>query len=171
MGVLPDEAVRALDHGVRDLRYSLRRGSDRADRYFDFGFTPRPGRLGVSVDAMSNQLADYFGVDGGGVLVTSVQDDSVAAAAGLQAGDVITAIDARAVDDVPALRRRLAGVAPGEEIVISIVRDRTELSLTATLKVPEERWRRRRRALRAAACLWQPNRGWSRCRILYRPAQ
>ena len=78
--------------------------------------------------------------------MAEVEDVAVAAAAGLQAGDVITAIDDRAVDDVPALRRRLAGVAPGEEIVISIVRDRTELSLTATLKVPEERWRRRRRA-------------------------
>ncbi len=95
---------------------------------------------------MSDQLADYFAVDAGGVLVTSVQDDSVAAAVGLQAGDVITAIDDHAVDDVPALRRRLAGVAPGEEIVISVVRDRTELSLTATLKVPKERRRPRRRA-------------------------
>ena len=145
MTMLPDEAVRALDHGVRDLRNSLRRDPERVERYFDFGFTPRRGRLGVSVDAIGDQLADYFGVESGrGVLVTSVQSDSVAAAAGLQAGDVITAIDDRAVDDVPALRRRIARVEPGEEIVISVVRDRTQMSLTATFEAPEERRRSRR---------------------------
>lgn len=144
MGILPDEAVRALDDGVRDLRYSLRLDLDRSEPYFDFGFTSRRGRLGASVDTMSDQVADYFSVDGGGVLVTSVQDDSVAATVGLQAGDIITAIDDRVVDDVPAFRRRLAGVAPGEEIVISIVRDRVERSLTATLE-PERRRRSRRR--------------------------
>ena len=84
MTMLPDEAVRALDHGVRDLRNSLRRDAERVARYFDFGFTLRRGRLGVSVDAIGDQLADYFGVESGrGVLVTSVQNDSVAAAAGL----------------------------------------------------------------------------------------
>ncbi len=115
------------------------------ERYFDFGFTPRRGRLGVSVDAIGDQLADYFGVESGrGVLVTSVHNDSVAAAAGLQAGDVITAIDDRAVDDVPALRRRIARVEPGEEIVISVVRDRTQMSLTAMFEAPEARRRSRR---------------------------
>ncbi len=99
----------------------------------------------MSVDAIGDQLADYFGVESGrGVLVTSVQNDSVAAAAGLQAGDVITAIDDRAVDDVSALRRRLARVEPGEKIVISVVRDRTQMSVTAMFEAPEERRRSRR---------------------------
>ncbi len=34
MTMLPDEAVRALDHGVRDLRQSLRRDPERVERYF-----------------------------------------------------------------------------------------------------------------------------------------
>ena len=137
--MLPDAVLRALDNRGRELRYSLRRNPERDERGFDFSFLRPPGRLGVSVDTISGQLADYFGVsDGDGVLVTSVRDDSVAAAAGLCAGDVITAIDGRVVDDVTALRRRLAGVEPGEEIVISIVRDRM-----ATSEAPGERRRSR----------------------------
>jgi S1-C subfamily serine protease len=59
---------------------------------FDFGATRAPPRLGVTVQELSPQLADYFGVDDG-VLVSSVTEESVAAAAGLQAGDVITSVD------------------------------------------------------------------------------
>ena len=46
-------------------------------------------RLGISVETLSPQLADYFGTKDG-VLVTTVQSDSAAAKAGLKAGDVIT---------------------------------------------------------------------------------
>ena len=54
-------------------------------------FFGRP-RLGVNVQTLGDQLADYFGVEGG-ALVTSVSEDSPAAAAGLLAGDVIVGID------------------------------------------------------------------------------
>ena len=59
---------------------------------FDFRANRAPARLGVTVQELSRQLADYFGVDDG-VLVSSVTEESVAAAAGLQAGDVITSVD------------------------------------------------------------------------------
>ena len=106
---------------------------DVPERGFDFRYFRRPGHLGVGVEAISGQLADYFGVDAG-VLVTSVREDSVAAAAGLRAGDVITAVDGCTVDDVDALQRRLDGVEPGEAFTITLMRDRTEMSLTATLE-------------------------------------
>ena len=48
------------------------------------GLTPR-GRLGVTVQAMTPELADYFGVKSG-VLVASVQKDSAAEKAGLKRG-------------------------------------------------------------------------------------
>lgn len=105
------------------------------DRDFTFDFSPvraRP-RLGASVQELSSQLADYFGVDGG-VLVTEVDEDSVAAAAGLQAGDVITAVDDRSIDDVPMLRRRLSAVDAGEDLVLDVTRGGRELELTATLE-------------------------------------
>ena len=89
-------------------------------------------RLGVAVQAMSSQLADYFGVDSG-LLVSSVEEGSVAAAAGVMAGDVITAVDGRAIDSADMLRRRLSGLDAGDEVSIGVTREGRELTLTATL--------------------------------------
>jgi serine protease Do len=49
-------------------------------------------RIGIATQTLTKQLADYFGVSEG-ILVTSVNDNSPAAKAGLKAGDVITAVD------------------------------------------------------------------------------
>lgn len=146
----PDLLSAALEGSLGDVRRlrELRVAPaipEWSDRGFDFRFFPRPGRLGVGVEAVSGQLADYFGVDAG-VLVTSVRQDSVAAAAGLRAGDVITAVDGRTVDDVGALQRRLDGVGPGESFTITLMRDRTEMSLTATLEEADAPARPGRRA-------------------------
>ena len=127
--------LESLDH--------LRLIPDAAEGFiYDFRATRAPARLGVTVQELSPQLADYFGVDDG-VLVSSVTEESVAAAAGLQAGDVITSVDGRTVDDSAKLRRRLSAVDPGEEVTIGVTRAGRELELTATL----EQARPRRRGL------------------------
>ena len=114
-----------------------------AGRNFAYDFRTRlgPVRLGVNVQELSPQLADFFGVDDG-VLVSSVDEVSAAADAGLQAGDVITSVDGRSVADSANLRRRLSAVDPGEEVSIGVTRAGRELELTATLN--EGRARRRR---------------------------
>ena len=101
------------------------------------GFVARPGRvrLGIRAESLRGQLAEYFGA-AGGVLVEHVDEDAPGAAAGLRAGDVITAIDGDAVDDLGDLRRRLARVEPGAAFDITVVRDRAETSLT--VEPPEE---------------------------------
>jgi serine protease Do len=90
---------------------------------FDFDF---PGvmsgrRLGVGVDELTDQLAQYFGAKEG-LLVTSVTDGSAASRAGLKAGDVITSINGRAVRSRTDLIQELRDAA-SEEITIGIVRD------------------------------------------------
>src|SRR6266852_8103677 len=62
---------------------------------FSFGANRR---IGVSTQTLSKQLADYFGAKDGGVLITTVTENSPAAKAGLKAGDVITAVDGEKVD-------------------------------------------------------------------------
>ena len=103
-----------------------------------------PGRvrLGVRAESIGGQLADYFGVDAG-VLVTHVGADTTGATAGLRAGDVITAIDGDAVNDLRGLRRRLARLEPGAGFAITAVRDRTETTLTAAPDPDAERRRSR----------------------------
>jgi serine protease Do len=101
---------------------------------FDFDF---PGvlsgrRLGVGVSELTDQLAQYFGAQGG-VLVTSVTDGSAASRAGLKAGDVITAINGRSVRSRADLVEQLRD-ATGEDVTIGIVRDRKETTVTAKIE-------------------------------------
>ena len=97
----------------------------------------RRARLGIQADAVNGQLAEYFGVTSG-VLVRHVEDDTVAAAAGLRAGDVITAMDGEAVDDVATLRRQLADLEPGAPFTLAVTRDGAGMSLTGELAGEEE---------------------------------
>ena len=100
--------------------------------------TPMPyfglntGRLGVTVQELTDQLRDYFGAGTGGVLVTSVTRDTPAEMAGLKAGDVITKVNGQTVATSAELRRRLADAAT--EATIAVVRDRKEQSLTVKFR-------------------------------------
>ena len=101
--------------------------------------TRRAGRarLGIRAESVRGQLAEYFGTEAG-ILVEHVDDGTPGAAAGLRAGDVITAIDGQAVDDLGALRRQLARLEPGAAFGVTIVRDRAETSLTVEPAEEEE---------------------------------
>jgi S1-C subfamily serine protease len=118
---------------VEILRDYVGRFEPDAARNFVYGFRNgrEPARLGINVQELSQQLADYFGVDDG-VLVSGVNEESVAADAGLQAGDVITSVDGRVVEGIANLRRRLLAVDPGEDVSIGVTRSGRELELTAT---------------------------------------
>ena len=104
-------------------------------RGFDFGdgfFISSPRRLGATITPLSDQLAAYFGVKQG-VLITEVTAGSPAETAGLKAGDVITAIKGQTVSSAEEVVRELRDVASGTSVEIRVVRDRKELTLTATM--------------------------------------
>ena len=103
------------------------------------GLLNRATRLGISIDSLSPQLAQYFGTKDG-VLVTSVTDDSPAAKAGLKAGDVITGFNGNTIGDPSELRRRIQSLGDGDEFTIAAMRDRKPV----TLKGKVERTERRR---------------------------
>jgi serine protease Do len=102
------------------------------------------GRLGVAVQDMSEQLAGYFGVKTG-VLVTDVDADSPAAKAGIQAGDVITAVNGQTVDGPDELRREVSKVEDGSAADVSVTRDKKTLSLKVNVENPERKIERRTR--------------------------
>ena len=97
--------------------------------------TSRPGRprtrLGVSVQSLSPQLADYFGVKDGGALVASVTPGSAAETAGLKAGDVITAVNGDRVRDADDLTHEISGASG--EASLEVVRDQKVLTLKAQI--------------------------------------
>lgn len=104
----------------------------------NFRFFVRGGRLGAGIQNLGDQLAEYFGADDGGVLVTSVSEDSPAEEAGLRAGDVIIAVDGDDVDDPGDLMEAIAEAEEGD-IEIRILRDRRTQTLRATLPERDER--------------------------------
>jgi serine protease Do len=91
------------------------------------------GRLGISVNDLSPQLAEYFSTKEG-VLVTSVTADSIASKSGVRAGDVITALDGGAVSTSADLRRRVQRLEQGDEFTLGIVRDKKAMSLKGKLE-------------------------------------
>src|SRR5690606_1553846 len=67
----------------------------------------RRGRLGVAIQDLTPGLAQAFELDAReGVVVTEVAPDSAAAEAGLEAGDVITAVNGERVRSASELRNR-----------------------------------------------------------------
>lgn len=91
---------------------------------------PGPGRLGVRVQNLAGDLGEYFGVDGG-ALVTAVTTGSPAAAAGLRAGDVITAWDGEDVASSADVSRR--ALAATGSVALTIVRNREAQTLRVEL--------------------------------------
>ncbi len=130
---LEREIERGMERGLRDL-------PERIEPFFNFRFDggiPAPGargRLGVQVEGLSDQLATYFGVKEGGVLVAGVTADSPAAKAGVKAGDVITKVNGEAVKDPGDLVQALGDVKDDGAVALDIVRDRKATSLTATIE-------------------------------------
>lgn len=115
---------------------------------FDFDvFTGRNGpltiiagrtRLGITTEALSGQLAQYFGVKDG-ALVTSVQDGSAAAKAGLKAGDVITSINGSRVYDSSDVSRTVNRLDEGAEFTIDVTRDHKTQTLKGTIEASTRR--------------------------------
>ena len=104
-----------------------------ADQLIEFG-TLRRGWLGVNVQPIDEALAEAYGVSGRtGVIVTRVTDDSPAAEAGLQVGDLIQDIDETSVSDVRSLTRIVADAGVGKEVTLNIVRNRRERVVMVTL--------------------------------------
>ena len=146
-----DRAMRDAERGMREFRFDVPNfdfhfddrdlaPGDREPRRFEYrvpgGVMPfvsgSRGRLGVSVQSLTPDLQEYFGATNGGALVSSVTRESAAAKAGIKAGDVITSINGKRVEDSDDLIRELDDLAG--EVAIVVVRDRKEITLKATLE-------------------------------------
>ncbi|MYC89678.1 MAG: PDZ domain-containing protein [Gemmatimonadales bacterium] len=129
------ERARELEVRVREAQEGVAEGLSRVV-YLSSGL-----RLGANTQRLGDQLAEYFGVEGG-VLVTSVFEDTPAEEGGLRAGDVIVGLGDEEVDDPNDLRRALVDLEPGE-VSLRIVRDGVEQTLAVELEDERPyRWRR-----------------------------
>ncbi len=82
------------------------------------------GQLGVASQDLNPKLAEAFGLDNtDGAVIVEVQDESMAAQAGLQAGDVVIQFNDRKIRRDADLRNAIGVLSVGEPIRLKIIRD------------------------------------------------
>jgi serine protease Do len=92
------------------------------------------GYLGVKIQDLTAGLAKSFGdTNTTGSLVSQVLPATPAQKAGLEDGDIITAVDGNPVADSLALRNRIAAVAPGKEANLTVLRDGKTMTIPVTV--------------------------------------
>jgi serine protease Do len=97
--------------------------------------TVNRGWLGVEIQPVNDEIAESLGLASGtkGALVSNAQDDSPGKKAGIKAGDVITAVDGKNVENPRELARIIGDTAPGKEVDITLWRDGKSQDVKLTL--------------------------------------
>jgi serine protease Do len=92
------------------------------------------GWLGVQIQGVTPDIAESLDrTDTDGAIVARVQPESPAASAGLQAGDVIVAVNGEPVGEVRDLTRMIADIDAGEIAKLTVWRDGQPIELMATI--------------------------------------
>ena len=83
------------------------------------------GYLGVTVSDLTADLAQGFGLPEGqkGAVVQQVQPKAPASKAGVQAGDVVVALNGKPIEGSAQLTRGVSAVPPGGKVTLTVLRD------------------------------------------------
>jgi Do/DeqQ family serine protease len=94
----------------------------------------RRGMLGVTIQPLTSDIARSLHMDNAqGALVNAVTPDSPADKAGMQRGDVITAVNGRTVQDSNSLRNEISEMMPGTNTKLTLLRNGKEQTVDVTL--------------------------------------
>jgi serine protease Do len=106
----------------------------------DKGYVTR-GWLGVQVQPVTADIGDSLGLkQARGAMVDNPQDGSPAAKAGIEAGDVITAVNGADVKDARDLARNISMIAPGTSVKLEVLHQGQAKTLTVALgEMPNDR--------------------------------
>lgn len=121
-----------VDIGEREelQRYSR----NNRDQKLEDLISPKTRGIGVSLQPLSGDLGEYFGVaKGEGTLVTEVFNDSPAQKAGLKAGDVILTVDSEEVHGPSDVSDAVGDKKIGDEVKLNVVRDHEAKDFTVTI--------------------------------------
>ncbi len=124
--------VRVL-HGDDERTFDLTVGERNGKPYL--GLQPYFGGMGMVAPDVENEDIE---IAAPGALITEVVPDSPAADAGLEAGNVITAVDGKALDETANLAAAISQYKPGDKITLEIAKSgasgadaaRSEITLT-----------------------------------------
>jgi serine protease Do len=100
------------------------------------------GYLGVTVGDLTPELARGFGLGDGvkGAVVQDVVAKAPASKAGVKAGDVVLAVNGKAIEDRGQLTRAVAAISPGGTATLSLLRKgkKQEISVTVGTRPDED---------------------------------
>jgi S1-C subfamily serine protease len=137
----PSDTADKLDiNGLVKVASIVREGVDYlAERPEPMAFTgstekPADSKTGGGERRASTGLMPDFAFSGKGVSIGAVGDDTPAKNAGLQNGDIITAINGAGVADLRSYSNMLKQFAPGDVIEVTYTRDGAEQTTSLTLK-------------------------------------
>lgn len=92
------------------------------------------GYLGVRLLGVTPELQDFYGASGAaGVLVSAVEEESPAAAAGVRVGDLIVSVGDEETARPEQVVRAVGRLEPEEMVSLGLVRDRAPLTLQVTV--------------------------------------
>ena len=104
-----------------------------ADQLIEQGYAEH-AQLGIQGQDVDPEAAELYNLGTErGALVVSVAEGSGAEEAGLERGDIITAIDDEAVNSMTDLAAQISSRSPGDEVTLSVVRSDESLTLDVTL--------------------------------------
>jgi serine protease DegQ len=101
----------------------------------EFGGVKR-GVLGVMITTVTPALAEALVNVESGALINQVVEDSAAQAAGLQAGDVVIAVDGAPIDNAGDLRNRIGLKRVDDDVNLNIIRDGEQKTINAKVGEP-----------------------------------
>ena len=119
-----------------------------ASQLREYGETRR-GKLGVRIQEVTAELAESYGLDDThGALVKFVAEDSPAEKAGLERGDLITALGGEKLAESRMLNRKIAEAEIGKELEITFIRKGKSKTVNATIERLEEKVTKEEKARR-----------------------
>jgi len=92
------------------------------------------GWIGVQIQPVTSDIADSLGLKKAeGALVAEPQANGPAAKAGIESGDVITAVNGETVKDARELARTIGGLAPGAAVKLNVLHKGKDTTVNLTL--------------------------------------
>ncbi|MCI4678776.1 Do family serine endopeptidase [Rhodoblastus acidophilus] len=98
------------------------------------------GYIGVQIQSVTTEIAESLGLKSTeGALVAQVQPNTPAVAAGVESGDVISAVNGVKVENPHELSRKIAALGPNAEVDLTIIRNGADKNIKLKLgKLPDE---------------------------------
>jgi serine protease Do len=92
------------------------------------------GWLGVSIQDVTTEIAAALGrKEARGALIAEVIDETPAAEAGFESGDLVVSLDGKKIDNARDLTRSVAALPPGQKAEVDILRDGKPKKILVTL--------------------------------------